>query len=205
LSKKDKPIILSTGMASLEEVTEAVKAINSVGNRDLVLLHCVSSYPASLNDANLRAMLTLKKTFQVPVGFSDHTLSLLTSVAAVAMGASLIEKHFTLNKKLSGPDHKYSFDVKQFREMVCSIRQVEEMFGSLAKEPVKAEFNVRDSSRRSITASVRIPKGAKIDENSIIFKAPANGISPKNVKSVIGSRAKVDIDIDEVITWEKIE
>ena len=204
LSKKGKPIILSTGMATLEEVAEAVDVIDTDGNQNLVLLHCVSSYPASLKDVNLRAMLTLNKRFKVPVGFSDHTSSLLTPIVAVSMGASLIEKHFTLDKTLPGPDHCCSFDIKEFSEMVNSIRLVEEMLGSSLKKPAKAEISIRDSSRRSITANVNIPKGTKISKNMITFKAPGNGIPPKNLMSVIGRHAKADISPDEVIKWEKI-
>ncbi len=205
LSEKGKPVILSTGMSDLSEVQDAVNVVRSAGNQDLVLLHCVSCYPASVMDVNLQVMRTLKEAFQVPVGFSDHTLSPLTSVVAVAMGASVIEKHFTLNKKLSGPDHKCSFDVLDFKGLISSIRQVEEMFGASVKVPVRSEIGSRDGSRRSITASRRIPKGVVITENLVISKVPGGGISPKDIASVVGRRTKVTIQRDELITWEKLD
>ncbi|MFX1537421.1 MAG: N-acetylneuraminate synthase [Promethearchaeota archaeon] len=204
IAKKNKPVILSTGMATLEEVEEAVNLINSTGNNKLVLLHCVSTYPAPFEDANLRAICTLKQAFHVPVGFSDHTLNTLTPVAAVAIGASMIEKHFTLSKKLAGPDHRCSFDVNEFGKMVESIRQVEKMLGSSVKKPVKSEIAILKLARRSLVAKKKIHKGTRITEEMLAFKRPGDGISPTRKNIVIGRTAKVDIGRDELITLDKL-
>jgi N-acetylneuraminate synthase/N,N'-diacetyllegionaminate synthase len=205
LSKKGKTIILSTGMSTLEEVSTAVEAIRSAGNQGIILLHCLSTYPASFENVNLRAICTLSDTFHVPVGFSDHTQNSLTPVVAVAMGASVIEKHFTLNKKLKGPDHSCSFNPQEFGVMVRSVRQVEEMLGSGAKEPSEEEISLRELARRSIFARVKIAAGAKITESMLSFSRPGDGISPMDIRSVIGRCAKANIDKDEKLALDKLK
>ena len=204
LSAKQKPIILSTGMASLEEVTDAVRFLSEANNQELVLLHCVSNYPTSIDNVNLKSMSVLKNAFRVPVGFSDHTMNLLTPVVAVAMGASLIEKHLTLNKRMSGPDHRCSLNIKQFGKMVNDIRQVEKMFGLCKKKPAKTEIEISKIARRSIVARKLIPKGTRLNENMLTFRRPGNGISPKNLDSVIGRITKADIESGETLSQRKI-
>jgi N,N'-diacetyllegionaminate synthase len=204
LSEKHRPIILSTGMASLEEVADTVKFLSEAKIQELVLLHCVSNYPTSIENANLKSMSVLKNAFQVPVGFSDHTMNLLTPVIAVAMGASLIEKHFTLNKRLSGPDHRCSLDTKQFAKMINDIRQVEKMFGFAKKETAKNEIEISKIARRSIVARKFIPKGTVLNENMLTFRRPGDGISPKQMDSIIGLITKFDIESGETLTWKKL-
>lgn len=205
LANKRKPLIVSTGMATLGEVEEAVDVINLTGNKKIVLLHCVSTYPAELNDVNLRSIYTLKQAFQVPVGFSDHTTSILTPVAAVAVGAAIIEKHFTLSKKLPGPDHRSSFEPNQFGEMVKNIRKVEKALGSPKKKLVAAEIKIRELARRSLVAKVDIPAGTRITEDMLSIKRPGTGVPPKYKKVMIGKIAQTDIKQDQVLTWDNLK
>ena len=198
------PVILSTGLSTLAEVEDAVNVLYSSGNRELVLLHCVSNYPAAYKDVNLRAMLTLRHVFQVPVGFSDHTLGIMVPLAAVALGASVIEKHLTLDKTLPGPDHKASLEPEEFREMVKGIRTVQKALGSPLKKPAEAEIEMRMISRKSIVARTDIPKGTLITQEMLAFKRPGTGLSQKFLEVVIGRRARVDIPKDKLITWEMI-
>lgn len=204
LSTKHKPIILSTGMASLEEVADAVRFLGEAKTQELVLLHCVSNYPTAIENVNLKSMSVLKNAFQVPVGFSDHTMNLLTPVVAVVMGASLIEKHITLNKRLAGPDHRCSLDIKQFGKMVNDIRQVEKMFGFEKKEPISNEIEISKIARRSIVARKFIPKGTILKDNMLTFRRPGDGISPKQLDSVIGHITKVDIESGEPLSLKKL-
>ncbi|MDI6917988.1 MAG: N-acetylneuraminate synthase, partial [Thermoplasmatales archaeon] len=159
IAKKDKTIIISTGMATLDEVRDAVNAIKNAGNNQIILLHCTSNYPAKIGDCNLRAMHTLEKEFNVPVGYSDHTLGITVSVAAVAMGASVIEKHFTLDKNLPGPDHRASLEPDELKEMVKKIRNVEKALGTGEKKPAESEMETQKVARKSIVAKVNIQKG----------------------------------------------
>ena len=204
LAKKGKPLIISTGMATLGEVEEAMDVIYSTGNKKIALLHCVSTYPADLNDVNLRAICTLKQAFQVPVGFSDHTTSILAPIAAVAVCAAIIEKHFTLSKKLPGPDHRSSFEPDEFSEMVKNIRKIEKALGSPRKEPVAAEIEIRRLARRSLVAKIDITAKTKITENMISIKRPGTGIPPKYKNLVIGKYARVNIRRDDMVTWDKL-
>lgn len=204
IAKKGKPIILSTGMSNLEEVETALKTIMDEGVKDVVLLHCVSNYPAKVEEINLRAMETLKRAFGLPVGLSDHTLSTTVPTAAVALGAAIIEKHFTLDRKLPGPDQKASLEPDELREMVLHIREVEKALGDGIKKPTKSEEAIKKSVRRSIVARVNIPKGTTIVEDMLDLKRPSTGLDPKYLKKVIGKRAKKDIKVDEPITFEKL-
>ena len=157
IAKKDLPIILSTGMSTLEEVREAVSVIKKTGCNDLTLLHCTSNYPALFEDCNLRAMKTMADAFKIPVGYSDHTPGRVVPVAVAALGACVIEKHFTLDKNLPGPDHKASLDPDELKDMVYDIRKVEKALGSSVKAPVELELEVRNVVRRSIVAKVNSP------------------------------------------------
>jgi N-acetylneuraminate synthase len=204
MAKKEKPIILSTGMATLGEVEEALNVIRNEGVEEVILLHCVSDYPARMKDVNLRAMETLKQAFKIPVGFSDHTLGITASIAAVALGACVIEKHFTLDRNLLGPDHKASLNPEELKEMVRAIRNVEKALGEGIKRPTKEEEEVKKVARRSIVAKIDIPEGAIITEDELDVKRPGTGIEPKYLNSVIGKRAKENIKKDDIISWNRL-
>jgi N,N'-diacetyllegionaminate synthase len=204
IAKKGKPIILSTGMSNLGEVKEALKTIRKEGAKDIVLLHCVSNYPAKVEETNLRAMETLRHTFGLPIGLSDHTVGIVIPIAAAALGATIIEKHFTLDRKLLGPDHKASLEPDELREMVIRIREVEKALGNGIKKPTKIEEAIKKVVRRSIVARTNIPKGTVIVEDMLNLKRPSTGLEPKYLKKVVGKRAKKDIKIDEPITFEKL-
>ena len=199
IAKKGLPIILSTGMSSLKEVAEAVSVIKEAGCKDLTLLHCTSNYPARVEDCNLLAMKTMEDAFDVPVGYSDHTPGIYVPLAAAAMGACVIEKHFTLDKNLPGPDHRASLEPAELEEMVRGIRLVEKALGSPVKAPVESELEVRDVARRSIVAKVDIPAGTVITEDMLVFKRPGTGVAPTDVSKLIGRKTKYDIKKDELI------
>ena len=204
IAKKEKPIILSTGMTTLGEVEEALNVIRSEGVEDIILLHCVSDYPAKMKDVNIRAMETLKHAFKLPVGFSDHTLGITVPIAAVALGACVVEKHFTLDKNLPGPDHKASLEPNELKEMVKAIRDVEKALGDGIKRPTENEDEVKRVVRRSIVARVDIPDGTIITGDMIEVKRPGTGIEPKYMKMVVGKRAKINIKKDDLITWNEL-
>jgi len=201
---KGKPILLSTGMATLADVQEAVDAIRSTGNNAIVLLHCVSLYPTPIDQVNLRMMDTLREAFHLPVGFSDHTLGLTASIAAVARGACVIEKHFTLDRRLEGPDHKFALEPHELKSLVKAIREVEACLGRPEKRPTPGEEAKLLLSRRSVIAAVDIPKGTTITREMLIIKRPGYGIPPKFVDVVVGRQARVDIPADTPITWDMI-
>ncbi|MFC1735414.1 N-acetylneuraminate synthase, partial [Candidatus Hydrogenedentota bacterium] len=173
VAKMGKPIILSTGMSSMDEVKAAVEAIRSAGNDDLVLLHCVSNYPADPTDANLLAMKTMTETFDLPVGFSDHTMGMEVSFAAVALGASVIEKHFTLDRTLPGPDHKASLEPEELASWVAGIRKIESALGDGRKRVVANEANTLKVIRKSLVAARDIESGAIIEADMIMTDAAA--------------------------------
>ena len=205
IAKKGLPIILSTGMSTLEEVAEAVLVIKDAGCKDLTLLHCTSNYPARVEDCNLMAMKTMADAFDVPVGYSDHTPGIYVSIAAAAMGVCVIEKHFTLDKNLSGPDHRASLEPAELEEMVRGIRMVEKARGSSVKAPVESELEVRDVARKSIVAKIDIPAGTVITDDMLAFKRPGTGISPKDSNMLIGKKTSQDIYKDEMLKFEKME
>jgi len=202
-ASKKRPMIVSTGMASLNEVGEAVQAIYSTGNRDVVLLHCAISYPPKFKDIHLRAMQTMKNAFHVPVGFSDHTLTNSAAFAAVALGACVIEKHFTLDRTMLGPDHPFALEPPELNALVSGIREIEESMGSPIKRMTESEAELV-KLRRSIVAKIPIRKGQVITEGMLAIKRPALGLAPKFLKTVIGRKAQSDIDEDDFITWDKI-
>jgi N-acetylneuraminate synthase len=207
IASKIKNIILSTGMSYLGEVEKAVNWINEAWSKlenkpRLTLLHCVSSYPAAIEDTNLLAMKTMVKAFGLPVGYSDHTPGIEIPVAAVAMGASIIEKHFTLDRNMPGPDHKASLEPDELKAMVRSIRNIESAFGDGVKRPMKNEEDTRSISRRSLVTTRDIRTGEIISSNDIAIKRPGNGIPPEFKEIIIGMQAKHDISADTVIRWE---
>ena len=204
-AKKEKPIILSTGMCTLGEVEEALNVIRSERVEDVILLHCVSNYPARIEDVNLRAMETLKQAFKIPVGFSDHTLGITASIAAVALGACVIEKHFTLDRNLPGPDHKASLEPDELKEMVKGIRDVEKALGDWIKQPTTNEEEIKKIARRSVIAKIDIPEGTVITEGMLDVKRPGTGIEPKYFDFIVGMRAKKDIKKSDIVAWKMIE
>jgi N,N'-diacetyllegionaminate synthase len=194
-------IILSTGMSNLEEVGDAVKVLLSSGmpKESISILHCNTQYPTPMEDVNLRAMNTLAEAFQVKVGYSDHTLGIEVPIAAVAMGAVIIEKHFTLDRNLPGPDHKASLEPGDLKEMVRCIRNIEKALGSGVKEMSHSESANVGIARKSIVAAKRIPAGEMFSVDNLEVKRPGTGISPMLWDEVIGQRAKRDFEEDELI------
>lgn len=204
IARKNKPVIISTGASFIGEIEEAINVISSNGNNKIALLHCISTYPAKYEEMNLTAIQTLKNVFRLPVGLSDHTAGIIIPIVAVAMGANIIEKHFTLDKNLPGPDHKLSLSPIEFKEMVKQIRMIEMARGDGMKKPAENEMKIRNAIRRSIAAKVKIAKGSVIERNMLKIVRPCNGIEPKYLSHIIGRRAKEDIEEDEIITWDKI-
>jgi len=204
IAKKRKPIIMSTGMSTIAEIREAIRVLGSGGAKDIVLLHCVSDYPAKVEEVNLKAMETLRRTFKLPVGFSDHTLGITVPIAAATLGAVVIEKHFTLDKRLPGPDHKASLEPSEFEDMVTGIREVEKALGDGIKRPTKGEDAIKKAIRRSIVAKINISKGTVITMEMLELKRPGTGLGSEYFKKVIGKKARKNIMADELIAIEKL-
>ncbi len=201
VASKKKPILLSTGMASLGDIEDAIEAI---GDCPVALLHCVIGYPPPITDINLRVITTLKRAFNVPVGYSDHSMSVSLPAAAVAVGACIIEKHYTLDRKMKGPDHPFALEPNELKAMVKNIREVDDAMGSDKKKLSESEKELYRIGRRSIVAARKIKKGQTINEKDLTIKRPGYGISPKHISLVVGRKAKKDIDEDEIIIWELI-
>jgi len=193
VASKGKPVILSTGMSELSELIEAVSVLNTAGCENPVLLHCVSNYPAVPSEVNLRAMQTMRSAFDVPVGFSDHTKGIDVAIAAVALGACVIEKHFTLDRTLFGPDHRASLEPAELRGLVRSIRRVESALGSGRKVPAPSEIETAKVARRSLVAARDIPAGATLERAMVVMRRPGTGLSPAMIDTVLGRRAVRDI------------
>lgn len=196
-----KPIILSTGMSTLKEVKKAVRKIYLIGNNKLILLHCTSNYPAKYGDINLMAMETLRKEFNLPVGYSDHTEGIEVPIAAVAMGACVIEKHFTLDKDLPGPDHKASLEPDEFGKMVKHIKNIEKAVGNGVKKPREYEAEIKKIARKSVVTARDIPKGATITWDMLAIKRPGTGIEPMSLGRLVGRHVKRAVKKDRVLTW----
>lgn len=205
VASKRRPVILSTGMSDLSEVEQAVRVLRVAGCSELVILHCTSSYPASAANANLRAMQTMADAFHVPVGLSDHTMGIEVSLAAAALGASVLEKHFTLDRSLPGPDHRASLEPDELRLLVHSIRLVESALGDGRKRPTASEEDARMVARRSIVAQRTIPAGTLIVRDLLAFKRPGTGIPPYRLPDVIGRKATRTIPADTLIQCEDFE
>lgn len=196
-----KPILLSTGMSYLGEVEAAIKSIEEAGilRKHITVLHCTSAYPAPSEDINLRAMEIMRMAFGVEIGYSDHSLGIEIPVAAVALGATVIEKHFTLDRSLPGPDHAASLEPDDFRNMVCGIRKVESALGTGLKQPSPSEMQNRRVARKSIVAIRPIKAGERFDDSNIGTKRPGIGISPMCWDEILGKKASRDFDINELI------
>ena len=204
VAQKGKPLIVSTGMSYLQEVQTAVEALKKTKNKNFALLHCVSQYPAEPQDVNLKAMDTLAKVFRVPIGFSDHTLGIEISLAAVARGARIIEKHFTLDRDLKGPDHKASLEPLELKALVAGIRKIEVALGHGRKEPVFKEKEVAAITRKSLVAAQYISAGAILSEESIAIKRPGTGLSPDMRAQIVGRKTKVSIQKDQPIRLDML-
>ena len=197
----NKKLILSTGMSHIGEVEQALSILQAAGTpkTQIIVMHCNTAYPTPLEDVNLRAMLTIRNTFNVKVGYSDHTTGIDMPTAAVAMGAEVIEKHFTLDNDMPGPDHKASLNPRDFKKMVVSIRNVEKALGSDIKAPTPSELKNRPLVRKSIVASKAIKKGELFSEENITVKRPDGGMSPLLWDDVIGETAKRNYNPDDQI------
>lgn len=199
IAKTKKDIILSTGMSTMEEIGQALDILRKNGAGNITLLHCNTEYPTPFEDVNLQAMKTMKKAFGVSVGYSDHTAGIEVPIAAVAMGATVIEKHFTLDKNMEGPDHKASLEPDELRQMVTSIRNIEKAMGSDVKQPSPSEKKNINIARKSIVAKRAIQKGEILTEENLYIKRPGDGISPMRWYEIIGTKAVKDFVEDELI------
>ncbi len=204
IAAKGKPVLLSTGMSFLEEVSEAVGVLKAGGAKSLVLLHCVSSYPAVPESLNLNAISTLRSSFGLPVGYSDHSQGILAPLCAVALGAHVIEKHFTLDKAAPGPDHKLSLDPKELNELVRTIRIAEQCLGDGQKIPTPLESEARLLSRRSIVAAMDIEDGQLLKPEMLTFKRPGTGLPPSAFMDIVGMRATASLPKNSIIRREDL-
>lgn len=200
VGKIAKKIIISTGMCELFEIEEALNILKDSGVSDIAILHCNTEYPTPMKDVNLRAMQTLKKKFKQKIGYSDHTLGIEVPIAAVALGAEIIEKHFTLDKCMIGPDHKASLNPIELKNMIDSIRNIEVALGSADKFVTESELKNKNIARKSIVAKKNISQGEIFTEDNLTIKRPGNGISPMKWDEVIGKIAKKEFIEDELIT-----
>jgi N,N'-diacetyllegionaminate synthase len=202
IASKGKPIFLSTGMSFLSEVADAIWTLRSAGAKEILLMHCVSTYPALPQQMNLRALQTLQSYFELPVGLSDHSEGILLSLVSVALGAVVIEKHFTLDKNATGPDHKSSMDPADLKQLVKSLREVEASLGDGRKRPTDIEEESRLFGRRSIVAAVDIRAQEQIADWMLAFKRPGSGLEPRYYEKVIGMTARRNIGKDTILQWE---
>ncbi|MDP3696588.1 MAG: N-acetylneuraminate synthase [Candidatus Taylorbacteria bacterium] len=199
IAAQNIPIILSTGMSDMEEIRESVKNILKMGNNKLIVLHCTTNYPTPFEEANIKAIPALAQEFGLIIGFSDHTLGIEAPIAAVAIGAKIIEKHFTLDKKLPGPDHKASLEPEELKKMTRSIRNIEKALGNGKKIPFPSEKKISNAARKSIIAIQNIKRGQIITADYIDIKRPGNGLSPKYYPEIIGAKAIKDIKADTLL------
>lgn len=199
IGKTEKKVIMSTGMCNMKEIYDAIQVLEKNGSKNIELLHCNTQYPTPFEDVNLRAMLSIKQEFNKVIGYSDHTLGIEVPIAAVALGAEIIEKHFTLDKSMSGPDHKASLNPKELKAMVVAIRNVEQVLGDSLKTVSESESKNRLVARKSIVASRFIKAGELLSEDNITTKRPGNGISPMKWHDIIGTVAIRDFEEDELI------
>jgi N-acetylneuraminate synthase len=204
MSSTGKPILLSTGMSTLEDVVGAVEHIHASGPSSVALFQCTSEYPTAINRVNLRVIATLKQRFQVPIGYSDHTEGNTAAIAAVALGACMVEKHFTLDKSMIGPDHRMSLDPHELQGYVEAIRAAELALGDNEKKPTEAEVEVAKVARRSLVSTRVIQPGETLSDENVTLKRPANGIDPRLWPSVRGRKVRTEIAADIPITWEQL-
>jgi N,N'-diacetyllegionaminate synthase len=205
MARTGLPTILSTGMATLEEIADAVTAFREAGGTELLILHCTSSYPTPATEVNLRKITTLATTFGCPVGFSDHSWGATAALGAVVLGACFIEKHFTLDKNLPGPDHRFSSDPKEFRELVVLVRELEQNLGDARIGPAPSEIGNRRDFRLSCVASRDLSAGHVIGSSDIAFSRPGDGLSPINEKLLVGRRIRLALARGSIFQMELLE
>lgn len=206
IARKNKPFILSSGIAVQEEIEEAVKTINEEGNDQVILMHCVSAYPTEFRDLNLATIPHYKKKFEIPVGLSDHSLGSLSSCLGVVLDADIIEKHITLDRNLPGPDHHFSLEGDEVKEWVSQVRRTEEALGRIKEEPAPGERN-ETLWRRAIWAKQDIPAGASLTKEMlmIVRPSPESSLKPKRLYEILGKKTKVEIKKGDLITQDKLE
>jgi N-acetylneuraminate synthase len=205
VAKKKKPIIISTGMSTLAEIDQAVKTIEAAGNKEMILLHCIANYPPAYEDVNLNNIHMLRQTFGCPIGFSDHSKGVALPLASVALGACVIEKHFTLDKDMPGWDHDVSANPAEMKVIVDESRNISTALGSYSRVVGPAEQAKKLKFRRSLVAKVDLKTGDILDLSHLTFKRPETGIPPHEVKFALGKRLKRDMFCDEVIHWSDLE
>ncbi|MCM1154908.1 MAG: N-acetylneuraminate synthase [Roseburia sp.] len=199
IARQQKRVILSTGMSSMDEVKAAVGILKNNGAKDITLLHCNTQYPTPVSDVNLLAMVSMREELGLPVGYSDHTQGTEIPIAAAALGAAVIEKHFTLDRNMKGPDHKASLEPHELKQMIEGIRKIESALGNGIKEASESEKANMNIVRKSIVAAANIKKGERFTEINLTTKRPGNGVSPMRWDEVIGMRANRDYDADEMV------
>lgn len=204
LARKRRTLIVSTGMSTLDDVRAAMSAIKETAEVAVVLLHCVSLYPAPPEDANLRAMETMRREFDVPVGFSDHTEGVAVALAAVALGAEALEKHLTLDRNMPGPDHAASLEPNELQAMIEGVRAVESALGDGVKRPVPDEAETAAVARKSVVAATDIPSGAEIKREMLTVMRPGTGLPPTRLDWIVGRRARTAIPVGSVITADMV-
>jgi len=204
-AKKGKPMILGTGMATLTEVKNAIKAIKETGNKKIIALHCTTNYPCSIEEVNLRAMITMQKKLDCLIGYSDHAMGITIPIMATTLGAVIIEKHFTLDRKMKGPDHKASLEPEELKQMIVEIRNVEKALGSNKKKPTVSEKKIMKLVRKSIVATKDIKQGTFIKKNMLTFKRPGTGIQPSEIDKIIRKKTKKLIKKDEILNYDMVK
>jgi N-acetylneuraminate synthase/N,N'-diacetyllegionaminate synthase len=207
IANKRKPIILSTGMSDLKEIKNALDVLNKEGinKNEIIILHCNTEYPTPMHDVNLKAMLTIQNTFGVDVGYSDHTLGIEVPIAAVSLGAKVIEKHFTLDRHLSGPDHTASLEPEELSKMIIAIRNIERALGSGVKKPTESEILNKDIARKSIHVITHKYPGEILKLEDIIMLRPGHGISPMEYTNVIGCKVINELYPGQILLWKDLQ
>jgi N-acetylneuraminate synthase/N,N'-diacetyllegionaminate synthase len=205
VAQKQKQMIISTGMATMSEVFDAVEAIRAEGNENIVVLQCTTNYPSKIEDANILAMNSIKQACQVRVGYSDHVQNNYACFAAAALGAEIIEKHFTLDKNMEGPDHSSSLNPQEFKDFVIGIRNVEKSLGSSIKKPSAIESENAYGMKRSLVLNQNLLKGTVLTIEHIGFKRPFNGLSPNMINEVLGKKLALDMNADDALQYNSID
>ena len=203
-ARTGKPLIISTGMSVLGEIDDAVRAFEEAGGKELLILHCTSQYPTPPLDVHLNKITTLKTTFPYPIGFSDHSDGIIAAVGSVALGAVFIEKHYTLDKNLPGPDHRFSMDPKELKELVTAVRAIEQNMGSLVIGPTASEAKGRRDYRLSCIVNKDVPAGHQLTESDIIFSRPATGLPPKFKSQLVGRKLVKALKVGQVVTLDSL-
>ena len=204
VAKTNKPMILSTGMSEISDISDALDAVLESGNTKVALLHCVSTYPCSPSNANLPLINKLSHTFNINVGFSDHTSGYDVTLGSIPLGAKIIEKHFTLDKKMDGPDHNFSLEANELTRLVTGIRRIEESLYDHGFGVLPCEIDTAQNLRRSIFLNKNLKKGDKISKNTLTIKSPGIGIHPKYFDMIIGKRLLKNLQKDDPLTWNDV-